>query len=151
MPARVVRLSESRTVSPVTKSVIVLRLADAIMPVKSKVSFPPIPVSTSIPLPPLRMLLASLPLMTLAPTLPVPLIAAVPVRVRFSTLVESVVVTDAVKVSVIVVVTDAVLPKSAFVGLERVRLKVSSGSLTELLRIGIFTRIYASSVMVKIR
>ncbi len=44
----------------------------------------------SIPKPPLRVLLALLPVIRLLAVLPVPLIAAVPVRVRFSKLVPKV-------------------------------------------------------------
>jgi hypothetical protein len=47
----------------------------------------------SLPFPPSRVLLAPLPVMTLLSSLPVPLITAVPVRVRFSTLVARVKVT----------------------------------------------------------
>ena len=82
------------------------------------------------------MLLASLPVITLAPALPVALTALEPVRVRFSTLLGKTVVTEEVRVSVIVVATEVVLPNSAFVGLDRTSVKVSSDSLTASLRIG---------------
>ena len=83
------------------------------------------------------MLLAPLPVMTLLPAFPVPLIAAAPVRVRFSTFAGKVVVTEAVRVSVIVVVTVVTAPRLALVGEDKVKVKVSSASLRELLRMGI--------------
>ena len=73
----------------------------------------------------------------LLPALPVPLIAAVPVRVRFSTSAGRVVVTADVRVSVMVVVTVAFVPKLALLGEDRVRVKVSSASLRSSLRMGI--------------
>ena len=45
-------------------------------------------MSVSLPAPPSSTLFAALPVMTLLPALPVPLIAVVPVSVRFSTLVS---------------------------------------------------------------
>jgi hypothetical protein len=72
----------------------------------------------------------------LLPALPVPFIAVVPVKVRFSTLVGRVVVTEAVRVSLIVVVTLVRVPKLAFVGDVRVRVKVSFTSLIESFRMG---------------
>ena len=80
--------------------------------------------------------MALLPVRTLLPALPVPLIAAVPVRVRFSTLSGKVVVTEAVRVSVMVV-TVLLIPKLALVGEERERVKVSFASFRESLRMGI--------------
>ena len=76
-------------------------------------------------------------MMTLLPALPVPFIAIVPVKVRFSPLAGRVVVTAAVRVSVMVVVTVLVVPKLALVGEDRVNVKVSLASLMELLRMGI--------------
>ena len=49
-----------------------------------KVSVPNPPSKVSLPAPPSKMLLPVLPVMTLLPALPVPLIAVVPVKVRFS-------------------------------------------------------------------
>ena len=45
----------------------------------------------AVPVPPLRVLLPELPVSTLLSVLPVPLIAEVPVSVRFSTLAASIV------------------------------------------------------------
>ena len=78
-----------------------------------------------------------LPVMTLSDAFPIPLIAAVPVRVRFSTLVGRVVVAAALRVSLMVVVTVWLVPKLALVGELRVRLNVSLASFRESLRIGI--------------
>jgi hypothetical protein len=64
-------------------------------------------------------------IMILLPALPVPLIGVVPVKVRFSTLAGRVVVTEAVRVSVMVVVTVVVVPKLALVGEDRVRANAS--------------------------
>jgi hypothetical protein len=71
------------------------------------------------------------------PALPVPFIAVVPVKVRFSTLADRVVVAAAVRVSVMVVVTVLVVPKLALVEEDRVKVKVSLASLMASLRIGI--------------
>ena len=51
-------------------------------------SVPKAPLRISLPKPPLRMLFPVLPVMTLLPSFPVPLIAVVPVRVRFSILLK---------------------------------------------------------------
>ena len=67
----------------------------------------------SIPAPPLRMLLALLPVMMLLFEFPVPLMAFTPIRVRFSTVLARLVVTSATRVSVMVVVTEIVLPRVA--------------------------------------
>ena len=92
------------------------------------------PIKVSVPKPPLRLLLAPLPVMTLLPAFPVPLIAAAPVSVRFSTFAGKVVVTEAVRVSVIVVVTVVNAPRLALVGEDKVKVKVSSASLRKSLR-----------------
>jgi hypothetical protein len=83
------------------------------------------------------MLAALLPVKTLLPALPVPLIAAVPARSKFSTLAGRVVVVEAERVSVMVVVTVAVPPKIALVGLINLSVKVSLASLMASLRMGI--------------
>ncbi|TPQ48786.1 hypothetical protein C2U72_21910 [Prosthecomicrobium hirschii] len=51
----------------------------------SIVSLPPLAVRVSLPAPPFRELSASLPVIALARSLPMPLIAVVPVSTRFST------------------------------------------------------------------
>ena len=57
-------------------------------------SFPPPPFKVSFPPPPLRILFAPLPVIVLATVFPVPLIAAPPVKVKFSTFVAIVKVTE---------------------------------------------------------
>ena len=99
-------------------------------------SLPKPPIKVSLPKPPLRILLPLLPVMRLLPALPVPLILPVPVKSRFSILLDKVVVTALCKVSVIVTVP-VVLPRVALTGLERITVKVSSDSLRLSLRIGI--------------
>ena len=64
------------------------------------VSAPAPPSSVSLPPPPVSTLMPLLPVMTLASPLPVPLMLALPVRVRFSTLAPSVKLTDDCTVSV---------------------------------------------------
>ena len=59
------------------------------------VSLPPPPVRLSLPSSPDSVLAATLPMITLSLALPVPLIAAVPVSVRFSRFTDSVCVTEA--------------------------------------------------------
>ena len=80
-------------------------------------SLPAPPFRVSFPVPPSRVLLALLPVMILFWALPVPLIAVVPVKVRFTTFAGSVVVSEVEKVSVIVVVTVFVAPRAALIGL----------------------------------
>jgi len=67
--------------------------------------------------------------------LPVPLIFVVPVRVRFSTLAGRVVVTLAVKVSLMVTIP-LLLVRVALMGLLRLMAKVSFASLRLSLRMG---------------
>ena len=62
--------------------------------------------------------------------------AAVPVSVKFSTFAGKVVVTAAVIVSVMVVVAIVTAPRIALVGEDKAKVKVSSASLRESLRMG---------------
>ena len=101
-----------------------------------RVSLPAPPLRVSLPAPLLRVLLAVLPVRMLLPALPVPLMTLEPVKVKFSTLAGRVVVVEAERVSVMVVVTVAVPPKIALVGLVNLSVKVSLASLTESLRMG---------------
>jgi hypothetical protein len=65
------------------RAVLNIKVSNPSPPVK--VSFPAPPIQVSLPEPPLSTLAPLFPVMVLARALPVPLIATVPVRVRFST------------------------------------------------------------------
>ena len=86
---------------------------------------PAAPVNRSLPAPPFRLLFPVLPVSILLAVLPVPLIAVLPVKSKFSTLAGRVVVVEAERVSVMVVVTVAAPPKIALVGLVNLTVKVS--------------------------
>ena len=68
-------------------------LNQAVPLVSVSMSLPSPPSSRSLPVPPLSVLTAALPRTRLANVLPVPLIALVPVSIRFSTLLARVSVT----------------------------------------------------------
>ena len=100
-------------------------------------SRPSPPVKISSPTLAVRVLSALLPVRMLLLSFPVPSMAAVPVRMRFSTPAGRVVVTELVRVSVMVVVALVFVPRLTLLGDVRVRVKVSSASLRLSSRMGI--------------
>jgi hypothetical protein len=133
--AVVVPVKSRASIPPVVVSIIV-SVPNAVLATKEYVSLPFKPTRVSLPFKPRRVLLSLLPVIMLLPALPVPLIAPVSVRVRFSTLVGKVVVTEAVRVSVMVVLIVEFAPNTALVGAVSCKVKLSSASFRLLLRMG---------------